>query len=72
MCEPRTQSTAANEVDGPMTSLEVPQRLWGGEAKRLGGDPIAQTLRRSHQPKHSAVGTIGLFQTSSARRERRQ
>jgi hypothetical protein len=43
MCESRTQSTAANEVDGPMTSLEVPQRPWGGEAKRLGGGQIVQS-----------------------------
>jgi hypothetical protein len=43
MCEARTQSTAANEVDGLMTSLEVQQRLWGGEAKHLGGGPIAQS-----------------------------
>lgn len=72
MCEPRTQSTAANEVDGLMASLEVPQRPWGGEAKAL----AAVRLRRAYADLTSrsipAVGAIGLFQTSSARRERRQ
>jgi hypothetical protein len=42
MGESRTQSTVANEVDGPMISLELRQRPRGGEDKRLGGGPIAQ------------------------------
>ena len=52
-CANRGLTHRANEMDAPMTSLEVPQRLWGGEAKGLGGGRIAQSLRRSHRPKHS-------------------
>src|SRR6516225_3870485 len=67
MGESRTRSTVTNEVDGPMTSLEVQQRRWGGAAKRLGGGQIAQGLRCV-----PAAGTIALFQASSVRQERRQ
>src|SRR5262249_15536601 len=66
--EPRDVRSAdsihrANEVDGPMTSLGVSQALAVIRLRRAYADLTSRSI--------PAVGTIGLFQAGSARRERR-